>query len=611
MQIVKPTVEVFFHEFPGHTSEEFLEKVGRTCYKSEDKITTTSAERFIRMLNERGHKAMLEHSYASAKFVCDRGTCYSADTDVLTDEGWKCWSEICGDEKFITLNNAGKIEYQYASAIIEKDYEGPMYLLQTSLINLCITPDHNVFIQKFDTQAAKRGEELWQLVPIQEIAGKRVSYKRNAFPIIINGVEFVNIPDFVTTQGNSHGGISPHTRKGRKYSAINFAKFFGYWLAEGSLSHSKGGSYRIDLFQNSGPVFDHMVSIIKEMGYKPDIKSNGKVGNNKRISICDVALYQWLKPYSGSKNKRIPRDLLNSLGFDALSSLLDCYIAGDGSVHWKTRHRQAYTISRRLADDLQEIALKLGISATIWVDDRVGEMGGLDGLIHRHICYVVSFVTEKNTPLVNHGGKTFRGNPHEMWVSYSGKVYCATVLNHILYVRRNGRPCWSGNSHELVRHRIVSFAQESTRYCDYTKAKFGDEGIAVIKPVDMSTDPVVFPEKGGALEDLCGGIGLSEADIWNIAMLVFDECYHMMRKAGSPPQRARHVLPIGLKTEIWASTNLREWQHIFELRCSDKAHPHIRYLMLRALAKFAEWVPTMFEDLWVAFSKNDFEWPDE
>lgn len=187
--------------------------------------------------------------------------------------------------------------------------------------------------------------------------------------------------------------------------------------------------------------------------------------------------------------------------------------------------------------------------------------------------------------------------------------------------------CDRGVTHELVRHRLASFAQESTRYCDYSKEKFG-AAIAVITPEGMDdggsgalvkfTDPEDYlpilvrdiEEVLNALhkgqvsraENMLKGlkdIAMSEEMLWGQAMRWANQSYQKMRASGSPAQRARHVLPIGVKTEIVITANLREWQHIFQLRCAKTAHPHIRGLMLQALEVFAKKIPAMFHGMWM------------
>jgi thymidylate synthase (FAD) len=133
-----------------------------------------------------------------------------------------------------------------------------------------------------------------------------------------------------------------------------------------------------------------------------------------------------------------------------------------------------------------------------------------------------------------------------------------------------------GVSHELVRHRLASYAQESTRFCNYSRDKFGGE-ITVIQP---------------------SGINNNESlEIWKKSVEQAEAAYMGLLKIGVSPQSARSVLPTCLKTEIYKTANLREWLHVFTLRCSPNAHPDIRLLMKKALPFFAERVPEMFGKL--------------
>lgn len=141
--------------------------------------------------------------------------------------------------------------------------------------------------------------------------------------------------------------------------------------------------------------------------------------------------------------------------------------------------------------------------------------------------------------------------------------------------------CDRGVTHELVRHRIASFSQESTRYCNYTKSKH-NRTIGAIEP------PFVFSDNADQAHRH------AVEDEWREAMVDAEKHYFELIELGQPPQIARSVLPIGLKTEIVMTANLREWMHVFTLRCSKKAHPQIRHLMLKALDDFAETIPSIF-----------------
>jgi len=154
-----------------------------------------------------------------------------------------------------------------------------------------------------------------------------------------------------------------------------------------------------------------------------------------------------------------------------------------------------------------------------------------------------------------------------------------SVLEHVsLSVRLI---CDRGVSHELVRHRIASYTQESTRYCNYTKGKFGDE-ITVIAPCFWDAD---CQEHQSMLR------------LWKGAMQASETAYRELIAAGAKPEEARSVLPNSLKTEVMVSMNLRAWRHFFELRCAAAAHPQMRELATALLAEFKSKLPVIFDEL--------------
>lgn len=133
--------------------------------------------------------------------------------------------------------------------------------------------------------------------------------------------------------------------------------------------------------------------------------------------------------------------------------------------------------------------------------------------------------------------------------------------------------CDRGVSHEFVRHRLASFSQESTRYCNYGKDKFGKE-ITVIEPPDL-TPP--------------------QREAWVNAMLDAEAAYFtMLVQHGCAPQIARSVLPTCLKTEFVITANFREWLHIIELRTAKAAHPQIREIVLQIQAILQRECPEIF-----------------
>ena len=152
--------------------------------------------------------------------------------------------------------------------------------------------------------------------------------------------------------------------------------------------------------------------------------------------------------------------------------------------------------------------------------------------------------------------------------------------------------CDRGVSHELVRHRLCSFAQESTRYCNYSKDKF-DNQITFIIPVWSKSNFTSKDAPGIYVVD----VSMKPEYTWFYHMLASESAYRRLIAEGWQPQEARSVLPNSLKTEIVVKTNIREWRHIFRLRCSKAAHPQMRELMIPLLKDFQKKCPLLFNDI--------------
>ena len=144
--------------------------------------------------------------------------------------------------------------------------------------------------------------------------------------------------------------------------------------------------------------------------------------------------------------------------------------------------------------------------------------------------------------------------------------------------------CDRGVTHDIVRHRVASYSQESTRYCNYSKDKFQNQ----ISVIDLST---------GFSYDLDDLADSRKYQIWRDAMEASERYYFQMLEAGASPQEARSVLPNSLKTELVMTMNLREWRHFFRLRIDGGAHPQMRELAILILEVFKEKLPVFFQDI--------------
>ena len=137
--------------------------------------------------------------------------------------------------------------------------------------------------------------------------------------------------------------------------------------------------------------------------------------------------------------------------------------------------------------------------------------------------------------------------------------------------------CDRGITHEIVRHRLASYSQESSRYCNYSGDKFGNE-LTFIKPCFWSEDDAKYL-------------------LWKQTLEVIEQNYLALIKSGAKPQEARSILPNSLKTEIFMTANLREWRHFLKLRTSPRAHPQMREVALKIYKILKEKLPVLFSDI--------------
>lgn len=134
-----------------------------------------------------------------------------------------------------------------------------------------------------------------------------------------------------------------------------------------------------------------------------------------------------------------------------------------------------------------------------------------------------------------------------------------------------------GVSHEIVRHRLASYSQESTRYCNYSGDKFGNE-ITVIEPCFLKP-------------------GTDGRYFWELDCKYAEQTYFNLLEQGYKPQEARSVLPNSLKTEVVMTANLREWRHFFRLRTAPDAHPQMREVTIPLLLRLRDLIPVVFDDI--------------
>ena len=159
--------------------------------------------------------------------------------------------------------------------------------------------------------------------------------------------------------------------------------------------------------------------------------------------------------------------------------------------------------------------------------------------------------------------------------------------------------CDRGVANELVRHRIASFAQESTRYCNYSKEKFGGE-LSFIRPFYIPNC-----DYGQDRDNATDNEKETYDAWWNTCSNAESEYGYLIAQKNMRPEQARCVLPLCLKTEIVVTSNYREWRNIFKLRTPVAAHPQMRELMCPLLKELQSKIPVVFDDIYTYWPEDD------
>ncbi len=577
-------------------AEKLIEIAGRSCYRSFEpglnpnvtKVREGSKAYLENILSVK-HGSVLEHaSWSFAFFNVSRVFCYDADTEVLTSEGWKPWPKVDGTELFATLNpDTDRLEYQRAEEHFGSKYDGPMYRICSEQVDLLVTPQHRMWVRKFDTQAAKRGEQPYRIELASGIMGKRVQYQKTArWEGQDGGV--IRVPGtYRTYQRHDRDRTATRYYPGAEFPAEPFARFLGHWLAEGSIN-----GHQIVLAQNRGPALEAMAENIRAMGLPAYIPATGP-GN---VRTQHTALRDFLVSCSvGAHYKRVP-GLVHSWGPKLIRILLEALVEGDGSKRKDAHHWVIYTTSPDMADDIQVLAIKAGWSANIRLDDRTGlERRMKSGQVFKNLrpCYIVSLVKRRTHPLVNHGGKR-----HDRIVYYSGTIHCVKVPNGLLFVRRNGKPVVSGNTHELVRHRAgTAISQESLRFVRLTE-------IGMWLPPDIRENPealALFEEAVRKSEEAQQRM----ADV----LAIEGRPFHEKKVLTSAMRR---VAPDGLATTIIWSANARTLRWVIEARTEPGAEVEIRLVFGKVAEIMKKEAPHLFGDFKeIPLPDGTFQWQPE
>ena len=354
--------------------------------------------------------------------------CYTMDTDVMTENGWKNITAITKQDKVACLIG-NEVEYHNPEEVILQDSDRTIEF-ESSKISLRVTPEHRMYVRK-------RNEREFSFRPARELLGPRVDLRfKTNFPAK-DGVEqeFFDLPacDWFHVAGRIRGSKGETVNKARNALRLkmdDWLEFLGYWLAEGTLFvRQETGTYHISISQSDkdDALLNRMIESIKRLGFRPHLYHFGPRGRSKgenRIMIYNKQLAVYLgKLY----HKSIPVEI-KKLSSRQLRILYDAIYAGDGDQRPLVTNRGGQIfcgIYDEYANDVQEISLKLGFSSS---KRKIGNM------------WLIS-----NRRDTIHKFRSYAHPPKE--ILEKQRTYCLTVPGGLLFVRRRGLCCWSGNSH--------------------------------------------------------------------------------------------------------------------------------------------------------------------
>jgi len=366
----------------------------------KDHVKTYVIPELIKKMNETELSIELINGSLLEFKGADNPDCYDNKTEILTDEGWKLFENLNGSERVLTLNKQLIAEWQKPIRYIREDYTGEMCVIKNKKLDLVVTPNHKFFIQS--------GRKVYKIKSIQDIAWNdripaQVRWKPSVFNISNDEMAFMGI---YLSEGSAYGCMG------------------------GDINKRKGG-YSVFISQINKEKRNEIKELLIRMGYKVGERKHG-------FEILNKALWKKLLPLGNKYTKFIPRKY-KEVSAEKLRILLDWLIKGDGTIHNGSRYY--YTTSKRLADDVQEIAVKAGYSANISIKPQaVSYIRGRE-INSKHILYQVAIYKNKFNYFRN---ATSGSYITKRW--YNGKIYCVEVPNHVVLVRRNGKICWSGNS---------------------------------------------------------------------------------------------------------------------------------------------------------------------
>jgi len=492
--------------------------------------------------------------------------CYSSDTEVLTDKGWVYWSFVSKETNLASYDTkTGVVCFEKPSAVQCWDYTGKMYHLEGQSLDFLVSPDHRMIVQ------SRHNDGTWSssyAITAEEVFNKPVRYITSG---ILSESERIQIETPIDNP--------------------LFWSLIGFWVGDGD-RHTSKNTLRFHLKLERK--INYLESICTELGldFYPT--------NNDRYVVSYPEIGSWMKENCISTHlspqKKLPEKYLK-LDRECIINLLDGLKNSDGTIRRKTWSYS--TTSQTLADQLQSLASINGMKFTCNIEERENE---------NHNKLYVLRLTDRLYPRVECGQSNRSRTYTEEWITYTGKIHCATVSTGALIVRRNYKVSICGNClehpqitfsvagyvHSVIvqarTHRIgTTWDVQSQRYTGkrivkVAKKELDIEEVFYVRPVGFYTN-----RKGKKYE-------WTEEHRQRKLERILGECeeYADYYEQGMCEEHIRDYLPQAIRQNFVVSFNLRSVLHFMDLRSKLDAQLEIQSLCEAFIPELQKWAPNVW-----------------
>ncbi len=354
--------------------------------------------------------------------------CFEEGTEILTFDGWKDFRDISDKDSFMTWNlKKNETEYQKATNFINLPYSGEMVEYEGTELKYSVTPNHSMLTEK--PHNYKRGKSKKEFIDADKMIGESRIFR--------------TFPNWKGKQQDTFEFKNWYFNKQYSQKTVDMKEwlsFLGWFISEGSITHSKGNNYRIAISQSKTVNFESIERCLQVLGIKYCYSGDNFVFNSKW-------LYIWLQKHcytdivSTSHTKKAP-SFIRHLSSELIEVFLYSYMLGDGHIKKSGKWKSCCTASQVLANDLQELLLKINKSATISV-------GHKSGYVNNGTYYIVTISDSVKHSIIKSKNQSIK--------SYNGNVHCVEVPNHTIYVKYKGKSFWCGNCLAEEDHLFQAF----------------------------------------------------------------------------------------------------------------------------------------------------------